>query len=218
MDFLKAIFDEAQNGTLTYDAFKSACDSKKFKLADLSKGEYVSKRKYDDDILSKDNTIAGLNDAISSRDGDLNKLRDQLSTAGSDSQKLQDALTTIETMKSDNEQRAKDFQARLDAQAYDFAVKDFANTLEFTSQAAKRDFISSMISEKLKLENDAIVGSDEFVKRYTDSNSDAFITKTEPQHQQQQNYPQFVSTTQGNSGDDTVHFNFGFSGVRPQQK
>ena len=60
MDFLKELFDKAENGALTYAEFAEAVKSGGLKLADLSKGDYVSKKKYEDDLSGKDSIIADL--------------------------------------------------------------------------------------------------------------------------------------------------------------
>ena len=49
MDFLKDLFSEEG---LKFDDFVSKVNEKGYKLADLSKGSYVDKKKYDDDITS----------------------------------------------------------------------------------------------------------------------------------------------------------------------
>ena len=46
----------------------------------------------------------------------------------------------------------KGMQQKLSDQAYEFAVKEFAATKEFTSEAAKREFIRAMKEAGLKLD------------------------------------------------------------------
>ena len=86
MDFLKDLFkDEA----LTFEQFSEAAKKAGVKIADLASGDYVSKKKYNDDLSAKDTQIETLNTTIASRDNDLGKLKNQLADAGSDKTKLE---------------------------------------------------------------------------------------------------------------------------------
>lgn len=167
MGFIKELFDNAENGTLNYEQFEVACKSANIKLANLSEGGYVSKQKYDDDI--------------STRDTDLRNVKDQLEKANGNEEKLKTLTANLENL-----------QNKYNAQAYEFAVKDFASTKKFTSNAAKRDFVSSMIAKNLNIENGKILGAEDFVTAYSADNADAFVSENaEPPKPQ----PQFVGKT-----------------------
>lgn len=221
---VKELFDKAENGTLTWEQFQTAMGTAKF--VDLSEGNYVSKRKYDDDIASKDTQIAKLNDTISTRDKDLAGLKEQLTNAGTDAEKLTQLTGEFDTLKNKYDADTKSFKAQLKKQAYEFAVKDFASGKKFTSNAAKRDFIQSMIAKDLKFEDNKIIGADDFVSMYSAENADAFVVEQNPNNQppQEQPKPQFVNPTQGGEppqGEQNAFMNaFHFMGVRPmnQQK
>ena len=105
-------------------------------------------------------------------------------------------------------------------QAYEFAVKDFASSKKFTSNAAKRDFINSMIAKELKMDNGRILGADDFVTSYSTENADAFVVEKEDKVPEQPK-PSFVSSTQGANppADSTGGFAsaFHFTGVRPKE-
>ena len=58
MDFLKALFNA---GALTWEQFSEAVNGKGYKIADLSTGNYVSKKKFDDEIQTRETTISELN-------------------------------------------------------------------------------------------------------------------------------------------------------------
>ena len=200
---IKEIFDKAENGTLTYEAFESAAKENGAKFADLSEGKYVSKAKYDDDIKAKETSIEQLNATISQRDTDLADLQTKLNDAGTDATKLSELQTSFDSLQTKYAEDTKAYQQQLADQKYEFAVKEFANSKEFTSQAAKRDFIRSLMDEKLKMKNDAIIGADDFATSYATENADAFVTKAEtpePTPAQPTNNaskPQFVSATPG---------------------
>lgn len=199
---IKEIFDKAENGALTFDQFEAISKEANVKFADLSEGKYVSKSKYDDDLVSKDNSIAQLNDTIAQRDKDLGDLQAKLKEAGTDTSKLAELQTSFDTLQSKYTADMQAYQEKLVAQKYEFAVKEYANGKEFSSQAAKRDFVRSLLSENLKMKEDTIIGADDFAKAYAEENADAFVTKTQPAETQpaqagNANKPQFVGATPG---------------------
>lgn len=181
---VKEIFDKAQDGTLTWEQFQTAMGDSKF--VDLTEGNYVSKQKYDDEISRKDTRIAELTTTISTRDTDLATLQQTLKDAG-DVEALKKASEDLAELQQRYDKETKDYQKQLTKQAYEFAVKEFANTKTFSSNAAKRDFTNALLAKNLNLEDGRIIGAEDFVQIYTKDNADAFVTpKTEPK-------PQFVS-------------------------
>lgn len=212
---IKEIFEKAENGTLTYDQFLEA--SKDAKFADLAEGGYVAKKKYEDDLQAKATEIEGLNTTLGTRDADLTKLKEQLAAAGTDATKLSELSASLETLQGQYDADTKALQDKLNAQAYEFAVKEFAANKKFTSNAAKRDFVNSMIAKNLPMDKGFILGAEDFVNAYTTDNADAFVVEApaspEPDNKPQ---PHFVDTTGSNpvpapKGD---MFNFNFAGVR----
>lgn len=171
MEFLKNLFG-AQS--LTYDQFVQAANGAGVKLADLSSGGYVSKSKYDTDLASKDGQIQTLNAAISQRDSDLADVRSQLSAAGADAGKLSTLNTQLKDLQTKYDKDMQAYQDKLNAQAYEFAVKEYAGQHSFTSNAAKRDFINSMIAKGLQMEDGKLIGADDFKEAYSAENADAF--------------------------------------------
>ena len=190
---LKELFSKAEGGVFTYDTFMSAINAAGIKLADLSTGEYVSKRKYDDDLKVKEDTITTLNGTISKRDEDLAGLKEKLKEAGTDATKLGELTTQFNDLQTKYDTDIKEYQAQLKQQEYEFAVKDFANAKSFTSNAAKRDFIQSMIAKNLNVENGKIIGGEDFTTGYLADNPDAFVT--EQTETVVDNKPKFVSST-----------------------
>ena len=197
---IKDIFDKAENGTLTFEQFETLAKEGNAKFADLSEGKYVSKSKYDDDLNAKEGSIKQLNDTIAQRDTDLADLQTKLKDAGTDTTKLAELQTNFDTLQNKYTEDMKAYQTQLAEQKYEFAVREFANGLEFSSQAAKRDFVREMIGESLKMKEDTIIGADDFKKAYEEKNVDAFVSKQEPQTPapaQETEKPQFISTTPG---------------------
>ena len=212
---LKEIFEKAENGVLTYEQFEAAAKAGNAKFVDLSSGDYVSKRKYDDDIAAKDSEISTLNGTITQRDTDLGNLKTQLEAAGADAQKLQELTNNFTTLQGKYDNDMKSYKEQIKKQAYEFAVKDFANGKKFTSNAAKRDFIQSMTAKDLKIENGIILGAEDFVTAYSKDNADAFVTE-DPNPVPNNPKPTFVNPTPGGdpAPQDNNPFHFNFTGVR----
>lgn len=214
---IKELFEKSQE-PLTYDAFEKLMKESGAKFADLSEGNYVSKDKFDNEIASKDGQINSLNDTIKARDKDLKDLKTQLKEAGTDAEKLTDLETQLGNLQSQYKQDTDNYKAQLSKQAYEFAVKDFANSKKFSSNAAKRDFIKSMIDKKLKMEGDKILGADDFVTAYSTDNADAFIVEEEKKEPEQPK-PQFSNSVNPDiqqKQDNANPFGFNFIGVRPR--
>lgn len=217
---IKELFDKA-TGPIDYSTFEKLMSESGAKFADLSEGKYVSKDKYENEVASKDNQINTLNATIKERDKDLKNLTAQLQDAGADSEKLAELQAQFGNLQTQYKADADKYKAQLGKQAYEFAVKEFASGKKFTSNAAKRDFISSMIAKELKMEGDKILGADDFVTAYSTDNADAFVVeKAEPEAQPQAPLPQFSKTVNPNTpvpqATNDNPFGFHFSQVRPK--
>lgn len=214
---LKDLFDKAENGTLTYEQFKTAMETAKANFVDVAEGGYVSKHKYDDDLKARDTQISTLNETITKRDSDLNDLKGKLKEAGTDATKLAELSTNFDSLQTKYNTDIQDYQNKLAKQAYEFAVKEFAGTKKFTSNAAKRDFVQAMIAKDLKLENDTIIGADDFVKIYSNDNADAFVVDNPTPD----NKPKFTNPTPGAGeapAENAFIKAFNFAGVRPVEQ
>jgi len=183
---IKELFDKAENGTLTWEQFQSLMGESKF--VDLTEGNYVSKQKYDNEIAQKDQRITDLTDTISQRDGDLKNLQDTLKDAG-DLEALKQASKDLSDLQKKYDKDTRAYANQLKRQEYEFAVKDFAASKNFTSNAAKRDFIQSMLAKDLKVEEGRIIGAEDFVDIYSKDNADAFVKKEEVK-------PKFTQSTE----------------------
>lgn len=174
---VKELFDAAEGGVLSYEDFMEACEENKAKFVDLSAGGYVSKQKYDDDLASRIKEIETLNESLSTRNTDLEDLQKRLAEAGTaDAEKLAALSNDLENYKNKYETETKQYKEQLRQQAYEYAVRDFANSKNFSSKAAKRDFIQSMIAKDLKMEDSRIIGAEDFAEMYSSENEDAFIS------------------------------------------
>lgn len=215
-----------EDGTLTAESIEAAIKENNVKFADLNEGNYVSRRKYDDDLKAKDTEISGLNDTLKSRDIDLSNLQTKLTEAGTDAEKLSTLSTDLSTLQTKYDEDTKALQTQLANQARDFAIREYAGTKNFTSAAARRDYIASMQkSDSIRLDkNGALKGVSDFDEDYGKENADAFVVENENSGVNDSinelPLPQFAAATQGpvdNVGDATGGFAqaFHFTTVRP---
>lgn len=214
---VKEIFQKAENGTLTYEQFESIVAENKVKFVDLSEGGYVSKNKYDNEIATHQAQIDTLSATITTRDTDLNELKSRLEAAGTDAGKLTELNTKLTQLQSQYDTDTRAYQDKLNRQAYEFAVREFAGSQKFTSNAAKRDFISSMLDKNLTMEGNSIMGADDFVKVYSENNADAFVVDAPTPTNPTPVLPTFVNPTPGPAPEDNGGFAFNFTGVRAKE-
>jgi len=212
---------DAEDGKLTLEQFEELAKENKVKFADVTSGDYVSVNKYNDELKSRDTQISTLNDTIAQRDTDLKDLQDKLGQAGTDATKLDEVSQNLTALQTKYDTDTKALQEKLSKQGYEFAVREFAATKQFSSKAAKRDFINSMIAENLKMSKDgkSIMGAEDFVNAYSQENEDAFITEADFMEEQAP-LPMFINPTQGTTDptpDPTGGFAdaFHFATVRP---
>lgn len=191
---IKEIFEKAENGTLTFEQFESAVKEGNAKFVDLSMGEYVSKHKYDNDLSTRDTQISTLNETLTSRDNDLKTLQEQLESAGKDAGKLEELQTKFKELQTTYKTDADKYQNQLKAQAYEFAVKEFANKEKFSSNAAKKVYINEMIAANLPVNENGILGAMDFLTKYKTDNPDSFKVD-EPAPNTQQPKPSFAGPT-----------------------
>lgn len=193
---IKEVFEQAEDGTLTYEQFQAIVKEANANFTDLAEGKYVSKGKHDDELANLQSQIETLNGTIGTRDTDLEALKKQLEEAGTDAEKLASLSSDFSTLQSKYDEDIKSYKEKLKRQAYEFAVKDFANKQQFTSNAAKRDFIQSMLAKGLKMEGDTILGADDFRQAYSAENEDAFVVEeVDPEPDPFPTRPTFVGST-----------------------
>ena len=227
---IKEFFDKGEDGKLTYEEFEALTKEAGAKFKDLSTGQYVSLGKYNSDLDAANATatqlqeqITNLNSTITTRDADLEALQKQVEEAKGDAQKLAELGQSLNDLQTKYETDVKNYQSQMAEQAYEFAVKEYANTQKFSSKAAKRDFTQAMIAKKLQMEGNQLIGADDFKEIYEKENDDAFykepeIVEPEPvvEEPKEEPVPTIVASTQGQTKPNE-DFGFHFSGVRAKQ-
>lgn len=193
MDFLKDLYGSE---ALTFEQLSAKVTEKGLKLADLSTGNYVAKKKYEDEISAKETSINDLQEQLKTRDKDLKSLQSQLSDGNKDNEtKIADLTQQVSQLQNDYKTAKSEYEEKLSSQAYNFAVREYAGGKKFTSEAAKRDFINEMLSAKLVMKDNTLVGATDFETSYRANNADAFVVEEPPKAPEEDKKPIFVQPT-----------------------
>lgn len=150
--------------------------AKHVRLVDLSDGGYVSADKYTDKTGSLSGQISDLQAQIKKRDEDMADLSAKLTAAQADASKLSDAQQALAGLQTQYESDKQEWKKKIDRQAYEYDIRERANALKFTSNSAKRDFIAQALGKDFKREDGALLGYDDFVSKYRESDPGAFVT------------------------------------------
>lgn len=153
MEFLKEIFGD---GALTYDQLAAKVAEKKMKLADLSAGGYVGKEKFE--------TLSAEKTNLETRLADANKKLE-----GYDPE-----------WKAKAEQAKADADEQVQAVQHNFALKEQAAGLKFSSESAKRAFMADLEAQKLPIQDGKVLGFDDFAKSYRERDPGAFLPDEKP--------------------------------------
>lgn len=153
--------------------------SKHVRFVDLSEGGYVSADKHTDKVISLSEQVRELTAQIGQRDADITALNEALTAAQADASKLPDAQTALAEMSKRYEADKQAWADKTAAQAYEFAIREKANELKFTSAAARRDFIREAIEKKFTQDGGTLLGYSDFVTQYKADNPGA-VAEEEP--------------------------------------
>ena len=126
----------------------------------------------------RDALQAKYNDDIKQRDADLADLKQKLADAGTDAETLKNLQAEFDTLKTNYANAQADYQKQLNKQAYEFAIKEKTNGLQFTSNSAKKAFLSDALAKNLTMDNGNILGFDDFVNAYKEQDAGAFVVET----------------------------------------
>lgn len=152
------------------------------KLAVVNDGNWFPKEKFDE----VNNNAKELKKQLKDRDTQLEDLK----TKATGNEDLQN---TIQKLQADNKQLQTDYEAKIQNQAFDFALKSALTGAKAKNPKAVEALLNR---ENLKLDGDKIIGLDDQLKGLQES--DAYLFDIE-QQQQGQDKPKF-SNGQHNSG------------------
>lgn len=144
---------------------------------------------YGKSFKDKDEKIQNLTtekEGLSTQLSELNTKVKELSSV--DANKLKEEIQTLNTK---YETDTKALNDKLTKQSHDFTIKGLADNLKFSSESAKKAFLSDLSVKDLKIEDGKVLGFDDFVKSYKESDPNAFEKEAE----------QGVTTNTGDSHD-----------------
>ncbi len=144
--------------------------------SDIENAKAAAAKKFDTERDTFKGQLSDLQAQVAQRDTDLSDIQKQLSAAQENADKLAEAQNSLKGLQSKYDAERKDWEAKTAQQAYEFAVRERANALEFSSTAAKKEFIRDAISKGFKMEQDKLLGFDDYVSLYKESDPGAFAT------------------------------------------
>ena len=111
--------------------------------------------------------------------------------------------------KSKYESDTADLKKQLEEKDYGFTVKEAVTGMKFSSESARRAFVSDLTSKRLPLQEGKLLGLEDFVKSYRESDPDAFVPENDSKT------PVAVRGTAGGMTPAGSGFAFNFTGIRP---
>ena len=143
--------------------------TKHVRFADLSEGGYVSVDKFNAQVNGLNQQVKDLQGQLASRDTDITGLQEKLTAATADASKL------VEVQQAKYTRDQKDWETKTTKQRKEFMVRERANGLKFTSEAAKRDFLGQANVKDFQLDGETLIGYNEFFDKYKAENPTAFV-------------------------------------------
>ena len=165
MEFLKELFGTE---ALTFDQFAAKVNEHKMKLADISGGAYVGKDKFDTLTTERNTLQTRLDEANGKLEGYDPEWKAKAQTA------KENADAEIAKVKRG------------------YLVRDSTAGLKFSSESAKKAFIAELEQKNLPVQDEKLLGLDDFVKQYRENDPGAFASEEKP--------PVFSGPTPGLSG------------------
>lgn len=109
---------------------------------------------------------------------------------GFDGKDLETITKERDEWKESAETAANEYKQKLEERDYKDAVDAAVKDLKFSSNSAKKAFVSDLMSDKLKMKNGMLVGFNDFVDAYKKEDATAFVD--EQQKHDEDNSAQFT--------------------------
>lgn len=191
MEFLKEILGEELYSQVNEKVTSYNSDEKnknnQVKIGNLGSGNYVGKDKFD----AKETEISGLKQQLTDANATIKSYEDM------DIEAIKQSAKDWETKYNTDTQALQDKLAKKD---YESVVNSKISGLKFSSEGARKSFVNDLLAKELKLEKGNILGFDDFVTSYKETDPKAFESDTPK--------PQFtdgINQPKGNlSSDDAL--------------
>lgn len=111
---------------------------------------------------------------------------------GFDGKDLETITKERDEWKQKAEQAEKDYNDKIAERDYKDAVEEAVKDLKFTSNSAKKAFMSDIMSDPLKMKDGKLIGFSDYVEAYKKDDASAFVD--EKKEEQNNNAAQFTDT------------------------
>lgn len=166
-EFLKKLFGANEDGTpkaMTYEELETAIDAdEQLKVANVADGNWVTKETYDADKVELEETKKLLSEANTTIQSYEDMDIEGIKKSASDWKEKYDTDT-------------KALKDKLDAQATEFAAKEFMSQYKFTSPLAQKAAMSEFMAKEFKRGDDGkFLGAEDFMAQMKEANPGAFV-------------------------------------------
>lgn len=187
---------------------------------DIESARKSEQTKFDTERKQLNGQIADLQGQITARDKDLTALNESLTAAKADAGKLSDVTAQLTALQGQYDTDRKAWEAKTAKQAYEFAVREEAGKLNFSSEAAHRDFVRGAIDKGFTMEDGKIIGLNDYIESYKAADPGAFAADDGKKDSDpgKDPAPKIVLPKNQKQTPDKSAFGFHFNGVRPMPK
>lgn len=216
LEFIKSLFKD--NEALTYEDLEKAATEAKINGVNIADGSYVSRDKFNDKVGALTQQVTDLTGQITQRDTDLSTLQTKLTEAQADSGKLAEVQAAFSGLQTQYTADKKAMEQQMRRQSYEFMVREKANQINFSSAAAKREFIRDAIAKDFKVDGETLLGYEDFLTKYKADDPTAFAQTKELDVPDPKKPDIVLPPKQQPAPNDPNAFHFNFTGVRPMPK
>lgn len=164
--------------------------------------------------------IKTLNGQVSKRDADIQSIQKKLEEAKTDAGKITEVNDSLKALQDKYTQDTKALQDQIAKQAYDFALDKGLTGVNFSSKAARAQFIKDVGEKGLKVEGQEVLGLTDYINSYKESDPGAFAPDAPAPEPAPAPAPNIISGKGANtsgSGSDNP-FNFQFIAAHPTRR
>lgn len=229
LEFLQTLYGKTEDGqpqAMTWEELEAAATASKIKAVNLADGGYVSKDKYDADVLSEKTKADGLREQLNSANAEIKSYKDMdIEGIKSKASEWEDKYNTA----------TKELNDKLERQERDHQRDLLFAEVKFASRAAKSGMMAEFDKQDFVLKDGVFQGAEAWLAKQKEEDPASFLQEEKPNDEgkdKQQNQPQqqqqtpplptFATSTSAGSGQNDgqtteMKFHFGAPVRRPKQ-
>ena len=177
----------------------------------------AAKTKLQQQIDSLTSNVTDLQNQIADRDTNIETIKQQLTEAQGSKTKFNELQQTLTDLQNQYANDKTSWENKLNKQQYEFLAKETINSIKFSSNAAKDNFYQKLLEKNLPVENQKLLGFDDYLATVKESDPGAFVIEPEPNPEPNpEPKPQFINPNnpQPNNDPKPNMFGWNFIGVR----